>query len=910
MPPPTKIPTEQEAREQQEKQRKEAEEKQKAEEEAKKKQEEDERLRQEEAHARAMTEEADLAMLSTPLSSEVAGVSAASSEDPAVVAAKRREQAVRTQMQEVMDRVTFCDTPETLLREAKDALQKTSRVFVVVQAPTTAVSSFGHLLEIAKNASDLYLAGVGAGGEQSKIRIVILVDRRYDLLAKTEDRGTALWPQWVQMVVQLKKRDTQSLRVRPAYAVVITPSGDVTLEPTSLVLPKASATTSTMQCVNLRCTESHCPFRPTKMDAQAAQQVSQNDEFQAEDRVNLLDAMFDEADLEGADTAAASEADKDEVDASEQPNKHDCIVNLWPYAQTTTYYQEVLTALAAADKASTCVLISTTAHPAHWVACAQNLRLKTYILTRRWSSHSAQHGQHLGKQIMKASVEQAVGSAGVSAASPSQTLQCIQAAALPSELGIEAYDVSQGSGWHDGLNRSIPSDVLKSNATSLIRLEAEANQLRITGVQEAKGRSLETLKSRRDGDIVCGASALYWDSYDSLLAFLKLPGNACFCDRVVCVEGVKHMGQERSIWAVLVGVAQFAQHYEGYRPRANCVLEFDPTKGFNNGVPEVQAGVSAAALRLKIATRTGVGVSAGSPLLLNYGMSFDLAAASSQVPVGNVSFKGALDALFDSQRSQLPEEAAQNERKAEQERAAEEAQKALEERKKAQEEEESKRKLEEERSQAEQEAKRLKTEEDERKRLAEAVAGKPPGVSAGTQFVNELTAPNAVVALNEAGKVIISSKEEKNSKILKDTVLVSWTSDIKMETDEVTTKEWDLNMKSDVLLKSTMKRHRLDKLLKDYPKVGEVWKYTPFPAGTTPKVLVKKAPQHVHGFASKSVQKEIIHKFIAAARNCTTVSLLWILRLTNKKDALEPCGLALVTNKQLFLPGSGDLIVE
>ena len=92
-----------------------------------------------------------------------------------------------------------------------------------------------------------------------------------------------------------------------------------------------------------------------------------------------------------------------------------------------------------------------------------------------------------------------------------------------------------------------------------------------------------------------------------LVAFLDLPGNARLRDRVVQIDGVKRMQQDRRVWAVLVGVCQFAQHYDGYRPRANCILEFDPSKGFNNGSAAGGAGVSAAALRLKVATRNGGG---------------------------------------------------------------------------------------------------------------------------------------------------------------------------------------------------------------------------------------------------------------------------------------------------------------
>ena len=136
-----------------------------------------------------------------------------------------------------MSRAHFCDTPDTLVAQAKGVLQAACRACVLVQAPTTSNSAFGHLMEVAKQASDLYIGGTGSPGDQTKVRIVILVGRRYDLLAKAEDRGSVLWPKWSQIVVQLKKKDTQSLKVKPTYAVIIAPPTDFFLEPTGIVLP-------------------------------------------------------------------------------------------------------------------------------------------------------------------------------------------------------------------------------------------------------------------------------------------------------------------------------------------------------------------------------------------------------------------------------------------------------------------------------------------------------------------------------------------------------------------------------------------------------------------------------------------------------------------------------------------------
>ena len=62
------------------------------------------------------------------------------------------------------------------------------------------------------------------------------------LIAMAEDMGSWLWPQWNQTVVQSKKRDIQSHRIKPHYAVVIAPVQDVSHEPIVLALPKVPQT--------------------------------------------------------------------------------------------------------------------------------------------------------------------------------------------------------------------------------------------------------------------------------------------------------------------------------------------------------------------------------------------------------------------------------------------------------------------------------------------------------------------------------------------------------------------------------------------------------------------------------------------------------------------------------------------
>ena len=91
----------------------------------------------------------------------------------------------------------------------------------------------------------------------------------------------------------------------------------------------------------------------------------------------------------------------------------------------------------------------------------------------------------------------------------------------------------------------------------LVADELEKWQLRVTPLGTGiAGRGLETIIPRRDGDLVCHATSLFFDDEAALRCFLQLPGHHRYCDRVVKIEGVCCSEAPRPLWAVLVGVAQ------------------------------------------------------------------------------------------------------------------------------------------------------------------------------------------------------------------------------------------------------------------------------------------------------------------------------------------------------------------
>jgi hypothetical protein len=131
-------------------------------------------------------------------------------------------------------------------------------------------------------------------------------------------------------------------------------------------------------------------------------------------------------------------------------------------------------------------------------------------------------------------------------------------------------------------------------------------------------------------------------------------------------------------------------------------------------------------------------------------MSFDFSAAWARSSVETHAFKGALDALFESQRARLPAEAAQNSARAAEEaeeQAKQDAQQA-EDAGQKQAEEDKKRKREEQAKEAqEQEEKRLKTEEETRKQAALAVKGGEEAAkkSKTDKVIGELSSPATAI---------------------------------------------------------------------------------------------------------------------------------------------------------------------
>lgn len=381
---------------------------------------------------------------------------------PSAVNAGSVESFAKDKLDERMSKVRFANTPEELMKTCAEAMSTQPRVVVLVDGVTTEKEAFGTMIDVAKQVWDLYAQGTGASpGEQTKFRIVILLGSRWDLLDKVSKKAAALFPKFSKFKVQIEAREWQSRCSRPTDAIVLCPAEELGREPNVLQV-KACQGAFVSDGVRLRCTNPKCIWR--SQSAGLTGSAEEQADVDEADKVDLLSAMLDEE---------AEQGDGDEDDGpggipAPGPEAEKVKAMLWPYGRMVGYYHKVLESMCQSRKASTAVVISTTAHPGHWVACTQQ-GLETCVFTRRWTNHSKQHGLALGRKIL---LEEAVkdlqsGCAANGKPDESPTFQFLRIALPEGVQIIEAYDVHQQDSWHDGLNHTLPSNVLEPQSARL-----------------------------------------------------------------------------------------------------------------------------------------------------------------------------------------------------------------------------------------------------------------------------------------------------------------------------------------------------------------------------------------------------------------------------------------------------------
>ena len=726
------------------------------------------------------------------------------------------------------------------------------------------------------------------------MRVVILAGARFDVLAKIQEKGKDMWPTCVPVLTLIQRRSVQTWAARASFAVTFVDKQDGAEVPSTLTVPKTSPNGAVTEGMTLRCWCAQCPFRegpaPAVHDDPEATLVS---EIAADDRVQSeLERMQQElAEADEGDNAEVAGEVGGSVSALPE-GEAEVLVDLWPFAYSTAYWSCILEGLVDGSRTGVLAILSPSAHPGSWVA-SRRLAQDVFVCARRFSNHACRHAVHLYSDLRRKDLEPPKSQEPKTAA-PAGLPGVIQlSAALSQQDVLEAYDVSPGSLWRDGLNlNKLFGEAFNSQASRLVASQLETHGLAISAIDAKSGRGLEAARLLRDGEAL-PASALFFDTEAMLHVWLEHPGNEKYCDRIVAVAGVRKQGLPVTVFAVLIGAAQFVNAYCGIRRGPNAKLVFTPARGFNEG-----------ALELQIATRNGAGIAKGSPILIDYG---PLGVFASGPRAGGVGITGALDALFDQQRALLPDEADKHDLEQTEEAAAEaEAQEAA---LKA----DRKRKAEEEAREVE--AKRRKAEEAEaQEKKAAAEAARAAGVrgNAGQDgtLLQTVASPSSELRLVENGSILaLVLLESTNKKVAGNSVLAQWSRNVSLTSRAEQGLAWSAKPKDNVLVKESGVIMPLQKAMKQhYGTYGQIFGYQAFVAGSCPKELIPINPSKQYRLdfthASFNSCRGPIGKAIEVARTAEKCQCVWIVRGDETKKWVRPCGIAIVNNGQIVLePG-------
>jgi len=213
---------------------------------------------------------------------------------------------------------------------------------------------------------------------------------------------------------------------------------------------------------------------------------------------------------------------------------------------------------------------------------------------------------------------------------------------------------------------------------------------------------------------------------------------------------------------------------------------------------------------------------------------------------------------------------------------------------------------------AEEEAQRAADEEEERKRRRAAVEGRDNPKRAKIEQVDPIVAKlstSPCVLILSSNKLVLRNPSDTNKMVSSDTVLVEWSNGTSLSSKLTEGCEYNLSFKSDIINQKTMKRMKMDKFISECGQpVHEIFGFEAFPAGSEPTILIKKGSKALRWeYTGEDV--EVAKKAVEIARNSSVVYPLWIVRRSDSRKRLEPCGLALVLMKAQQVPGGGDVIL-
>ena len=278
--------------------------------------------------------------------------------------------------------VTFLSKQDEFLAlVTKKVSASSQRVVILIDAATCAAKI---------NASFIDMAVPIIGATKGKVRLVMMLQRRFDLLSKAQKKLSDCLRSWQHFDVILKKSHSTSVQTSPFshdFAIVSTPPIDKTGVSVSINMGKASV----REKLHLRCTEKNCPMRPDAQRAALKKDcLDPLEEIAASDKEDLGECL----ERVGEDAAA----DDLPFDDEDMEQKRDYIVDLWPFARSIETYTNVFQEIGRGTAGSVCCILSCSAHPSPYIA-ARNMQMETFVYTNRMREHSLAHGTEVARKF-------------------------------------------------------------------------------------------------------------------------------------------------------------------------------------------------------------------------------------------------------------------------------------------------------------------------------------------------------------------------------------------------------------------------------------------------------------------------------------------------------------------------------
>jgi hypothetical protein len=360
------------------------------------------------------------------------------------------------------------------------------------------------------------------------------------------------------------------------------------------------------------------------------------------------------------------------------------------------------------------------------------------------------------------------------------------------------------------------------------------------------------------------------------LEFLNVSGNAALLDGPIFrIEGLltEDSGDSRDVFAIPTGIGRLLVDYRksGVRGVANVAIVVSPEAGLNDGL-----------LSLRVRTHNQCGVSARGALTCDFGEGWSKESAAAHVAASpSKKLKGALDACFMEQtKASLASEAPPEPVTA-----------------------------------GEPQAKKQKIV------AVGAVANLPPPApvltTAPAAAAASTAVPVAPVAALSTGldvgttddwavtiansKLRVQNMKGSSRKLPPKTVLQIWRLGRLVEGTPAV-KQFVLAKASELIVTGDAEKAQLTTVAAYVAahSITQIYQHGKFPVGSSPNTFVCKKQV---GYVPAPSEASIVPAVLAAVVGASNSKVAWVM--AKVADKMAPVGIALVTTKQLVVPGNG-----